>query len=169
MTYTSQPTKNIGDPITYLDFNAVNINTDDHETRIGALELTQSSIEVFNGYLSNASSFTTLTGFELWQAPFNFTLTSAVVGIFLKGSLTGTLQVDVKKSPDRDPANFVTVFTTKPSILYSSAANYDDSTNAVFDVGQKDIVTGEWLRFDLTQVPTAGTISKLTFVLFGEL
>lgn len=169
MTYVSLPTKNVGDPVTYIDYNSINSNSADHEIRIGSLELINASVPVMNGAIHNATSFASLTGFKFWQAPFNFTLTSAVVGIFTKGSLTGFLEVDVKKSPDRDPANFATVFTTKPKIDYSTAVNYEDSSNAAFDNTQKNITTGEWLRFDITQAPTSGTISSLTFVLYGEL
>lgn len=169
MSYTAQTAKAVGDPITYIDWNVNISNAADHELRIGALELVSANIQVMNGAIHNASSFTTLTGFKFWQAPFAFTLTSAVVGIWEKGALTGTLEVDVKRNTSRNPAGFSTVFTTKPSILYSGAVDYQDSTNGVFDIVQKNLIAGTWLRFDLTQVPTSGTISKLSFVLFGEL
>lgn len=169
MPFVVLATKNVGDPVTATDFNLIKTNFDDHESRLSLVETAAGNIEVFNAVIHNAAAFTTLTGFIFWKAKYSFTLTTAEVGIFTKGALTGTLEIDIKKSNSRDFTAAPSIFTTKPSITYASASDYDDSTNAVFDNTLKNMTNGQWLRFDITQMPTGGTLSKLSIVLKGEI
>jgi hypothetical protein len=144
-------------------------NFDDHETRINNIETVSNKIPIIKFYTLNASSFSTATGLYYWESNDNFTITNAYVQIFEKGSLTGTFQVDILKSTTNlDGASFSTIFTTKPSINYSTASDYAKSTNQVFDPTKISIVSGNYLRFDITQTPTGGVMSKFLITVYGE-
>jgi len=158
----------VGDPVTASLMAKVKGNDDDHEARIVALEGNDKRVDVFNDQWFNPNVFSTLTGLEMWRASQDFTLTEGIAGIFLKGSLAGTFEIDIKKSPDRDPSNFVTVFTTKPSITFASASDYDDSVNGVYDNTAKNVTAGDYLRLDITQMPTGGALTKFYIHVYGE-
>lgn len=169
MPFTSLPTRNVGDPVFANDNVLIKDNFDDHESRISALEANDKRIIVFNATVYNAASFSTATGLAFYRAIQDFTLTEAIITIFTKGSLTGTLEIDIKKSTSLNPVGFGSVFTTKPSITYASASDYDDSINAVFDITNKSVAQDEWLRFDISQTPASGIISKFHLILKGEI
>jgi len=158
----------VGDPIKKEILDLVKDNFDDHESRIVQVESVISKIDVFNDVVYNASVFSTALGIIFFQASNAFTLTEAKITIFEKGSLTGFLEVDIKKNTSLNPAGFASVMTTRPLIDYSTAASYDDSTNAVFDNSAKNILPGDWLRLDITQAPTGGVIPKFNIQVFGE-
>lgn len=168
MPFTSLSTKSVGDPVTAEDYNLIKTNFDDHESRMSQQEAVNKKIIVFNFPVLNASSASTLTGLTLWRSPLGFTLIDCKLAIFDVGSLTGTLEADIKKSVDLNPANFASVFTTRPSIDFSTAANYDESSNAVFDVLASDLIEGDYLRFDVTSMPTSGVLGKFIIYLIGE-
>lgn len=160
----------VGDPVKKELFDKVKDNFDDHETRISAIENGSQKINVFKSVVLNASSASTLTGLAYFKADFAFNLIDATVQIFEKGSLTGTLEIDVKKSTtDLDNSSFATVFTTEPSIDYSTASDYDESTNKVFDAGQVSISSGDILRLDITSLPSGGVIGKFIVNVIGEI
>jgi hypothetical protein len=144
-------------------------NFDDLDSRVNSLETSTSKVPVMKFDVRNAVSFSTLTGMYYWEADDNFTITSGFVRIFEKGSLTGTLEIDIKKSTtDLDGPSFSSIFTTKPSINFATAANYDASTNQVFDPTKINISQGDFLRLDITQTPSNGVISKFLITLYGE-
>jgi hypothetical protein len=144
-------------------------NFDDHETRINNIESSSSKIPVIKFYVLNGSEFSTGTGLFYWESNDNFTITSAYVQIFEKGSLTGTFEVDIKKSTtDLDSASFTTIFTTKPSLAFASIADYEKSTNQVFDATKTSMVVGNYLRFDINQMPAGGVMSKFLITVYGE-
>jgi len=144
-------------------------NFDDHETRINSLESSASKIPVIKFYVLNASNFSTATGLYYWESNDNFTITSAYVQIFEKGSLTGTFEVDIEKSTTNlDGPSFTSIFTTRPSINYSTASDYEKSTNQVFDPTKINIAVGNYLRFDISSMPTGGVMSKFLITVYGE-
>lgn len=144
-------------------------NFDDHETRINLIESSSSKLEIIKFYALNASDFSTATGLFYWESNDTFTITSAYVQIFEKGTLTGTFEVDIKKSTtDLNSTSFTTIFTTKPSITFASVADYAKSTNQVFDPTKVSIVAGNYLRFDITQMPTTSVMSKFLITVYGE-
>lgn len=159
----------VGDPVTASLLGKVRGNDVDHETRLVALEGITSRVQVFDEIILNAGSFSTLTGLIYWRSPLAFTLTEAKITIFTKGSLGGTLEVDVKKNTSPNPAGFSSVFTTKPSITYASVSDYDSSTNAVFDNTAKSVDAGDFLRMDITQTATGGIVSKFILHVYGEI
>lgn len=143
----------VGKPVVKTLWDLVQGNFNDHETRLADVELGASKIEIWNDVVHVRNTSTSLTGFDFFRAPANFTLLTAKVGIFTKGAASGTLEYNILKSPDRDRTNGVTVFTTKPSLLMSTASDFDDSTNAVFDINEQAVLSGETLILDLTSLP----------------
>ncbi len=150
-------------------FTRLKDNQDDLNSRVVTLEGGANKVQIWGGIVTNASSASTLTGLAYWPAPSDFTLLEVKVGIFEKGSLTGTLEIDVQKSADRDPLNFTSVMSNKPTIPFASASDFDDSTDGVIDVTKQDITQGDWLRLDVTSLPSNGVIGKFVIEIFGEI
>ena len=150
-------------------WDVVKDGLDDLNSRLNSVEASSPKIKVIEFYVLNASSFSTATGLYYYRSVDTFTLTSATIQIFEKGSLTGTFEADIKKSTTNlDGPSFSTVFTTKTSINFASASNYAISTNQVFDPTKVSIVPGNYLRLDLTQLPTGGVMSKFLITVYGE-
>lgn len=143
-------------------------NEDDLDSRLASVEAVANKIVIFDDVVVNATASSTLTGLALWQATAAIDLTDSKIGIFLKGSLGGTLEIDIKKSSSLDFTSAVSVFTTKPKVTFSTASDYDESANAVFDNTSKLVASGDWLRLDVTSLPTGGIISKFTALLIAE-
>jgi hypothetical protein len=169
MAFITRSNKAVGDVVTVDDINTSISNEQDLNTRTSALEGASNLVIVFDVIVGNAILANTMTGLTDYKAKIDFTLTFAEVQIYETNSLAGILEVDVKKSTtDLDNASFSSVFTTRPSINFATASDYDSSTNQVFDLVAKDISTGDYLRLDVTQLPTNGVISKFRFTLYGE-
>jgi hypothetical protein len=144
-------------------------NFDDIDARINQLEVGASKVPIVKFYVLNGSSFSTATGLYYWESNDTFTITNAYVQIFENESLTGTFEVDIKKSTTNlDGPSFSSIFSTKPSINFSTAANYAKSTNQVFDGTKIQMIAGQYLRFDITQAPTSGVMSKFLITVYGE-
>lgn len=159
----------VGQAIKAELWGKVKNNFDDHETRINLIEASASKVPVIKFYVLNASNFSSATGLYYWESNDNFTITSAYVQIFEVGSLTGTFEVDIKKSTtDLNGTSFTSIFTTKPSIDFSTASDYDKSINQVFDSSKIAISSGDYLRFDITQAPSSGVMSKFLITVYGE-
>jgi hypothetical protein len=159
----------IGSAIKKELFDLIKTNFDDLNSRVNAIESSSSKIPIIKFFVLNGSEFSTGTGLYYWESNDNFTITSAYVQIFEKGSLTGTFEVDIKKSTTNlDGPSFTTIFTTKPSLVYASIVDYEKSTNQVFDATKTSMVVGNLLRFDITQMPTSGVMSKFLITVYGE-
>jgi hypothetical protein len=171
MTYTTINSSSIevGDPLKKELFDLIKDNFDDHEARLNALAISAGKVEIFLYDLVNGSNFSTETGLAYYQAIETFTITNAAIRIYTKGSLTGAVEIDIKKSTtNMDSASFTTIFTTKPKITYSGASDYDTSTNQVFNSGQISINPGDILRLDITEAPGGGVLPKLKLIVYGE-
>jgi hypothetical protein len=159
----------VGSAIKAELWSKVKNNFDDLNTRLNNVEGSSSKIPIIKFFVLNGSQFSTGTGLYYWESNDNFTITSAYVQIFEKGSLTGTFEVDIKKSTtDLNSTSFTTIFTTKPSLDFSSIADYAKSTNQVFDPTKVSMVAGNLLRFDITQMPAGGVMSKFLITVYGE-
>lgn len=169
MAYTTIPAASIevGDPIKAETLTTVRANFEDHESRIGSVETGSALIVVFDLTVVNAASASTFTGLTFYRALQNFTLTGCEIQTFEHGSLTGTLQIDVKVNTTPDSVGMASVFTTKPSIAMA-AADYSVSTNQVFDGTKVAVAAGKILRLDVTSMPTNGTLGKFRVQLYGE-
>jgi hypothetical protein len=159
----------VGDALKSELFSLIKTNFDDHETRLNNLAISANKIEIFPFDLVNASAFSTATGLAYFQSISTFTIAEAAIRIYEKGSLAGSIEIDIKRSTtDMDDASFTTIFTTKPKIIYSGASDYDTSVNQVFNSGQINISPGDILRLDVTIAPTNGVIPKLKLIVYGE-
>lgn len=159
----------VGDAIKKELLDKIKGNLDDHEDRINSIEEGARRVQVFKHIVLNAASSNTFTGLNYFIAEEDFTLTSAVITIFEKGSLTGALEVDIKKSTtDLDSPSFSSVFTTKPKITLATASNYSSSTNQVFDNNKTSINSGDKLRLDITEMPSSGVLGKFILSVYGE-
>lgn len=149
-------------------FTKVVGNINDLNDRTTNLEQGASKVVIWNDSIITRGNTATLTGIDLWQSPAQFTLLDAKVAIFEKGSTTGIVEMDIQKSVNLDPNNFQSVFTTKPSVDYDDIAtqDYDESTNAVFDINQTVVGAGQWLRLDMSSLPTPN--NRFQIYLIGE-
>lgn len=159
----------VGKAITSSLFTTVKDNFDDLNARLSAVEAGASKIVLYNEIIQNAASASTFTGLDFFRVQSSFDLTDAKVYIFLKGSLTGTLEVDIQKSSTADFTSSVSVFSTKPSIDFSTASSYDESNNAVLDETNKSVSEGDYLRLDVSSLPSGGVIGSFGIYLIGEL
>jgi hypothetical protein len=169
MAYTSISPIAVGDPLKRGLGELIRTNFDDHETRMVALEANDARVNVFCYMVRNVASFSGLLGLDFYVAQQAFTMTEAKIYIFEKDSLTGFLEVDIQKSTSTNPAGFASIMTTKPSIDYSTISNYGFSTNRVFDSVEKDIAPGDVLRWDISQAPTNGVVTKFILQIYGEI
>lgn len=159
----------VGDPIRKELWDKVKNSLDDLDERTNELESGASKISVFKFPVLNAASANTFTGLAYYIADENFTLTSASITIFEKGSLTGALEIDVEISTTNlAAASFSSVFTTRPKITWSTATDYATSTNQVFDNTKIAVSVGDILRFDITEMPSSGVLGKFIVNVFGE-
>jgi hypothetical protein len=171
MPFTTIDTNSIdvGDPLKKELFDRIKDNFDDHESRISGIENQNAKVIVWDIDVLNSSSAATFTGLAYSEAIFDFNLIGCEIRIFEKGSLTGALEIDVKKSiTGLDSTDFATIFTTKPKITLASASDYGRSTNQVFDNNQISISQGDTLRLDVTELPGSGIIGKFRVLLYGE-
>ncbi len=158
----------VGKAIKKEIFQTLKDNQDDLQARLSIIEAGTSKVVIFNFPVFNAASASKFTGLTYWRVPFDFSLLDAKIGIYTKGALVGTLEMDIQKGATRDPAGMSSVFTTLPSLVMAAAADYEDSANAVLDAGQQDLSTGDFLRFDITQLPTP-VIGAFQIFLIGEI
>jgi len=150
-------------------WDKVKDNFDDIQSRLNSVETIQKKIPVIKFDFRNSATLTSATGVYYWESDDDFTLTEAYLRIYEKGSLTGFLEVDIKKSTtDLNGTSFFTVFTTKPKITLASASDYDASTNQTFDPGQISVAKGDFIRLDITQYPTSGVMGKFMLTVYGE-
>ena len=135
-------------------FKLAKDNLDDHESRINAIETSGSSIELLNNDVVLASSAASLTGVLYYKAPFAFTVNTVEIQIFTKGSISsGILEVDVLTNDSPDNSGMQSIFTTEPSIDFSTAVDYAVSTNQVINSAIATLSVGDFLRFDVISLP----------------
>jgi hypothetical protein len=144
-------------------------NIDDINSRTTLLESGANKVVVFDSTVKVRNNAQSLTGLNIWRAPATFTLLDARLVIFEKGTATGILEMDVKKSVDLDPLNFQSVFQVQPSIDFDDLGtqDFDQSNNTVFDINQSIVNAGEYLRLDITALPVP--IGKFQVYLIGEI
>lgn len=169
MAYIVPTTKNVGDAIKKEDFDVIHNDLADLNARTSSVESASSVRELLTLDVRLAAGYTTLTGLIHFPCPFTITLTDCFIQIYEKGSLTGTLEIDIKKNTTPDDTGMTSVFSTKPSIAYSGASDYEKSTNQTFNVTQSTVDKDDILRVDITSLPTSGYIGKFLLVLRGEI
>lgn len=168
MSFLSIPTSwtNVGKAFKKEFMDRIKLNFDAHEERLNALSLGSGPVEVINDDFYNISSSLALNGVFYKKMAANAQITKAQIQIFGKDGIgTGTLEYDIKKSSSIN-GTYVSIFTTKPYISYSSDAA-GTSRDGVFNAGQS-VLRDDYLRIDFTNVP-AGVISKVHVMINGVL
>ena len=136
-------------------FKLAKDNLDDHEGRITSLEGTSVGIEIFNSDVILSSNYNNLDGVAYYKAGFNFNINFAEIQIFDKdGISSGIVEIDVLKNDSPDDSGMVTIFSTRPSLDFSTANDYDVSTNQVINAPQAIVSGGDFLRLDITSLPS---------------
>lgn len=136
------------EPVTQDLLTTTKDNFDDHETRLLAAESTVlTTFPITFHIIGPHYNFAAATAVTGCRVPFNLTLTGAKLFI-PKAGTSGTLQVDVQF---QRVSGFTTIFTTKPSLLYSVGDNAT-STNAAINAGVASLQAGDQLRLDISAV-----------------
>jgi len=146
-------------------FQTLKNNQDDLDSRVTTFESLAKKVVVFDASIKNASSASTLTAFYAYRIPSAMTLIDAKVVAYTIGGRTGTLEVNVRKGTSSDQSTGVSVFTTRPSLDYGTASDFDESSNTVFDNNNKDLVEGNYLFFDVTSLPSPVLGAFLIYVI----
>lgn len=148
-------------------FDRFNSNLEDLKVRVDALSVSSGPAIVFNEEIYNISSSLNLDGVQYFKAFANIQITKAQLQIFTKdGVASGALTFDLKKASTLGGA-YTSVFSTKPSINYGAAVDYQ-SADGVFNEGQS-VLQNEIIRFDITSVPPGVVIKKARFLVYGVL
>lgn len=167
MAYVAPTIAAPGDPVTSTLYNVVANDIIDHESRIALVEQVAARVSVFEDEVKNATMASSLTGIAFFRAPVDFILIEAKVSIFQHGVLTGTLEIDVHRQNSLNQTGSVSVFTTKPSLNFSTVVDYQESNNAVFGAAN-EISEGQYLRLDITSMPTGGVLGHFYVTVYGE-
>jgi hypothetical protein len=166
MAFTSIPSSlvAVGKSVKTELFSYIKDNFDDHESRLSALSIGSSPIEIFNFPVLNASSATTLTGLTYYRAVTAFSVSSVQIEIFEKGGIvSGSLTVDVKKSTAGLGGTFTSILTVQPTLNFASISDY--ATNAgTLNGALQSINSGDYLRLDVTALPTVPLTRFRVFV-----
>ena len=138
-----------GDPVTAELWSKTKNSLDDHEDRISDLEAGASAREPLAFYVKgNYSSFGAVTGAAYRRLFANIELTAGRLFVIDAGS-AGTLDIDIQYK--RGVSAFATIFTTRPSVVYTDG-DYYISTNGVLSV--TSLQAGDILRLDIVTSQT---------------
>jgi len=157
----------VGKPIVKSIFTTLKSNQDDINARVLTVEAATNKIVFFDGIIYATASIASGTGLIFHKVESNITLTDCKISLFdFTGVSSGTIEVDVQKSSSTDFASSVSVFTTKPSMDLSVVPNYSESSNTVFSGTNKILTQGDFIRIDISSLPTG--LGKFNLFLIGE-
>lgn len=145
-------------------FDDIVNNLDDHESRITLLETGGAVVEIFNSDVLIGSNVSTVTGIHYAEILKDMELSECAIQIYEKGSITGTLSIDVKKNTTPDNTGMTSVFTSVPTIVFASSTDYQRNTGT-FNPAQQAVIKGDILRLDISSLPAG--LGKFRVVLFG--
>jgi hypothetical protein len=157
----------VGDPTKKELYDYIKNNEDNLNTRLSTVEAFGAGLDLINGDIRGASTFATLTNVVVIYITKPMTLNNCFIQVYDKGALTGDLEIDIKKSSSIN-GTYTSVFTTQPSIDVGVVSDYATSTNQVFSVSQVDLIVGDYIKLDITSMPTNGTLSKFKILLTSE-
>ena len=110
-------------------------------------------IEIANAVVF-ASQIT--TGVMYFKAPYAITINKVRLQAFTKdGVVAGNLIIDLKKNTTPDSVGMTSIFSTPPTLDFSTISDYDFSTGTL-NAGAT-MADGEYLRLDITSIPTGVT------------
>ena len=169
MAYSAVSKPAVGDAAKKELFDGLIDNQADFQSRITTLEGSAGKIIVFDSDIFQGPQASTLTGIIFYRAPADFSITAAVLSIYdTTGlSLSGTLEFDVQTAGSPDFSSSTSIFSTKPSL--SSFTSYTESSNvAIKTDGTEDIEAGDFLRLDITSIPTGDLLPRFHIHVYGE-
>jgi hypothetical protein len=140
-----------GQPVSSATETKIKDNFDDHESRI--LDLESFAGEFLPIIFRIGGYYQIMTGVVKTTANSTLYFHDAQILIDVAGD-SGTTEIDILKK--RGGGSFTSIFTTKPSKVYS-AGNDVLSTNGVLDPAQIDIIAGDILRLDITNNQNSGS------------
>lgn len=160
-TTLSQALIAVGKPILKSIFQTLKDNQDELNTRVTSVEGSASKARFFSENVLGASSFTSVTGLAQIRIDASIDVTDILVSI--KDDTTaitsGTLEIDiVKATGPGDGADFstsVSLLTTRPSIDFSTASDYDESSNQVINATNAALIEGDYIQLNVTSKPAA--------------
>jgi hypothetical protein len=170
MAFISIPSSliQVGKAVKKSLFQLTKDNFDDLESRLSAVEVTGTFVEIADETVYSATTAATLTGVLFYKAKQNVRVTKVQIQIFEKGSISsGLLTVDLKKNSTLNPVGFASILTTQASINFASDPDFT-ADDAVINSVLNDLSVGDFLRVDVTALP-ATPLSKFRIIVSGEL
>lgn len=174
MAYSSIPSSLIavGKATVKQIFQLIKDNEDDLNTRLSSIEATANKKVFFNGTVRGASSFTTATNAAQLRVESSIDVTDVKVAIYddTTAITSGTLEIDIIKATGSgdgpDFSTSVSIFTTRPSIDFSTASDYDESISAILSVANASLVEGDYIQMNVTSKPAS--LGRFFFYCVGE-
>lgn len=163
----------VGKPLIKSLFQTIKDNEDDLNTRLSSIEAVANKRVFYSTPVLGASSYTTLTGLDQIRVESGIDITDVVIAIYddTTAITSGTLEIDIVKAsgagdgPDFSSSN--SIFTTRPSIDFSTASDYDESSNQVLNATYSNgLVAGDYIQFNVTSKPA--DLGKFFIFCIGE-
>jgi hypothetical protein len=162
----------VGKPILKSLFQSIKDNEDDLNTRLTSVEAIASKRIFYSTPVLGASNFTTLTGLTQVRVDASIDVTDILIGIYddTTAITSGTLEIDIVKATGAgggaDFSTSVSLLTTRPSIDFSTASDYDESSNQVINATNAALVEGSYLQINITSKPA--DLGKFFIYCIGE-
>lgn len=122
-------------------------------------------VEVFNAPVVLNGLAGSITGLTYFYVPKNLTINQVRLAVYEKNGITsGNLVLDVKRGANQANVSMATILSSQATIDFAVAADYAVA-NATISSGACTL--GQWLRIDLTSVPS-GFVGKAHVIVYGE-
>jgi len=164
---------NVGKPLIKSIFTTLKDNQDDLNSRVLTVEALSNKRVFYSTPVLGASNFTAATGADQIRIEASLDITDVIIAIYddTTAITSGTLEVDFIKAsgagagPDFSTSN--SIFSTRPSIDFSTASDYDESTNAVLNATYANgLVEGDYIQLNVTSKPVG--LGKFFIYCIGE-
>ena len=174
MAFTTIPSSlfAVGKAVVKQLFQGIKDNQDDLNTRLSSVEALGNKRVFWDDLVRGASNFTVGTNAAQLRIEAAIDITDVIIAIYADTTAitSGTLEIDIIKATGAgdgpDFTTSVSVFTTKPSIDFSTASDYDESINAIISVVNGSLVEGDYIQLNVTSKPAA--LGKFFFYAIGE-
>lgn len=174
MAYTSIPASlyAVGKAVVKQLFQGIIDNQTDINSRLSSVEALSSKKVFWNDLVRGASNFTAGTNASQLRIESAIDVTDVIVSIYddTTAITSGILEIDIiKATGPGDGADFstsVSIFTTRPSIDFSTASDYEESSNQVVSVVNASLIEGDYIQLNVTSKP--GSLGRFFFYAIGE-
>lgn len=162
----------VGKPILKSLFQTIKDNQDDLDSRVTTVEAGTSKARFWSLPVLGASSFTVATGVSQIRIDSTIDITDVVIAIYddTTAITSGTLEIDIVKATGAgdgpDFSSSTSIFTTKPSIDFSTADDFDESINQVLNATNAAVVEGDYIQLNITSKPAG--LGKFFMYCIGE-